>query len=388
MKCKIIALVLIISLTCVTTISAIAWIPIVYQATLRIASSLGSRVVIARAVIAKEAVRNLIKGALLNPSAGKHIAWELIGTSTLAGAAMYLLTDFSDHVAETSADPDIVSRSEPTYYAWSSDDGHWVVTWEIVEDKMYYAGTYYGGEVTYNCQTNGTSAPSEYGPSEVKLGVWFRVYEDGVRKTQKYVGPCNRSITVKIIAAEAKYGPGTETDNSVISVSDAALDEWMDENEADIRSSPTVITLTPPAVYINGGTIVPDVLDEGKTEAGVVTDTRTMLDQTPKVDEDLGTFTPPPQPGDPIFDMTPYDLPQLRSFEEIMEPYTEEDPVGNFMEDFTISGTGLGQVSIPLPTGGEATMDFGEFDDIYAQLRVIIIAFAYIYGIMIFFKGT
>lgn len=387
MKCKIIALVLIISLTCVTTISAIAWIPIVYQATLRIASSLGSRVVIARAVMAKEAVRNLIKGALLNPSAGKHIAWELIGTSTLAGAAMYLLTDFSDHVTEASADPDILSRSEPTYYAWSSDDGHWVVTWEKEDLRMYYAGLYYES-VSYNCSSGSYSTTHAQGPSEVKLKVWIRVYEDGVLVKEQDFGPCNRSVAVTITAAEQKYGPGTETDNSVISVSDAALDEWMDENEAEIRSSPTVITLTPPAVYINGGTIVPDVLDEGKTEDGVVTDTRTMLDQTPKVDEDLGTFTPPPQPGDPIFDMTPYVLPELRSFDEIMEPFTEEDPVGDFMNDFTISGTGVGQVSIPLPTGGEATMDFGEFDDIYATLRVIIIAFAYIYGIMIFFKGT
>lgn len=388
MKCKIIALVLIISVTFVTTISAIVWLPIVFQTTMRIATSLGSRMVIARAVIAKQAVKNVIKGALANPSAAKHIAWELIGTSALAGGTMYLLTDFSDHVTEAAADPDIVSTSEPTYYAWSSDDGHWVVTWEIVDDIMYYAGNYYGGEVTYNCQTGGLSAPTVYGPSEVKLRVWIRVYEDGVRTKQKSIGPCNRPITVTITGAEQKYGTGTATDNTVISINDSVLDEWMDENEADIRSSPTVITLTPPSTYIDGGKIVPDVLDEGKTEAGVVTDTRTMLDQSPQVDQDLGTFTPPPQPGDPIFDMTPYDLPQLRSFEEIMEPYTEEDPVGNFMEDFTISGTGVGQVSIPLPTGGQATMDFGEFDDIYATLRVIIIAFAYIYGIMIFFKGT
>lgn len=385
--------IVILAFTLVTTSTYALW-PIVggiaYQATLRVATSLGFRTVIARGVLTRALAKSTIRNAISGGGPTK-ISWSLITSAVMAGSTFYLVLDLLGIINEVENDPDIYQEVEKTWTdpstgikfkhrGYSSPSGpsggapgeHKVKLYRVNgHDKVsiqLVGGIVEGPYHTWNY--------SEYKPDK---GYW----QHGTIMVSK-----NHKFTV--VDAYSEEVPVTDV---IKDISDAALDQWLDDNADDVSAlNPTLTIINPGTTAVNAGSATGGVMEEPliDTQTGEVIDTRTMLDQGAQEDPDLGTFTPPPQPGDPFFDTSGYVLPETKTFEEVMQPYLEgDDVVGDFLRDFSISGTGVGQVSIPLPFGeGTAVLDFGQFDDLYETLRIIIIGFAYLYGIMIFFKGS
>lgn len=386
-------IIFIIAFTLVTTSTYALW-PIVggiaYQATLRVATSLGFRTVIARGVLSRALAKSAIKNAVGGGGPSK-ISWSLITSAAMAGSTFYLVLDLLGIINEVENDPDVYQEVEKTWTdpstgikfkhrGYSSPSGESGLYESVSRVKLFrssghnqvsienMSGNAWGQWHTWNYST--------YKPDE---GYWSH-------KTKRVL--TNHTFTV--VNAQLQELSVTEVKKEI---SDTALDQWLDDNADDVAAlNPTLTIINPGTTAVNAGSATGGVMEEPKidTQTGEVIDTQTMLDQGAQVDPDLGTFTPPPQPGDPFFDTSGYVLPETKTFEEVMQPYLEgEDVVGDFLRDFSISGTGVGQVSIPIPFGeGTAVMDFGQFDDLYETLRLIIIGFAYLYGIMIFFKGS
>jgi len=384
--------IVILALTLVTTSTYALWPAvggIVYQATLRVATSLGFRTVIARGVLSRALAKSTIKNAI-GGGGPKKISWSLVTSAVMAGSTFYLVLDFLGIINEVENDPDVYQEVEKTWTdpssgikfkhrGYSSPSGETSYLPSETMVRLTKDGPAYN--VTYITVVS-TSGPwhtwnfSIYKPNK---GYWTH-HSLQVRTNHKFT----------VVNSQYEAVPVTEVKKEI---SDTALDQWLDDNADDVEAlNPTLTIINPGTSAVNAGSATGGVMEEPKidSQTGEVIDTRTMLDQGAQEDPDLGTFTPPPQPGDPFFDASGYVLPETKTFEEVMQPYMEgDDVVGDFLRDFSISGTGVGQVSIPLPFGeGTAVMDFGQFDDLYETLRTIIICFAYLYGIMIFFKGS
>lgn len=385
--------IVILAFSLVTTSTYALW-PIVggivYQATLRVATSLGFRTVIARGVLSRALAKSTIKNAVGGGGPSK-ISWSLITSAAMAGSTFYLVLDLLDIINEVENDPDVYQTVEKTWTdpstgikfkhrGYSSPSGGSGIFQSESRVKLYRSAGH--DQVTIENISGNSGGPwhtwnySTYRPDQ---GYW---------KNSTMQVLTNHTFTV--VNAQYQELPETEV---IKEISDTALDQWLDDNADDVEAlTPTLTIINPGTTAVNAGSATGGVMEEPliDTQTGEVIDTRTMLDQGAQVDPDLGTFTPPPQPGDPFFDTSGYVLPETKTFEEVMQPYLEgDDVVGDFLRDFSISGTGVGQVSIPLPFGeGSAVLDFGQFDDLYETLRIIIIGFAYLYGIMIFFKGS
>ena len=385
--------IVILAFTLVTTSTYALWPVvggIVYQATLRVATSLGFRTVIARGVLSRALAKSTIKNAI-GGGGPKKISWSLVTSAVMAGSTFYLVLDFLGIINEVENDPDVYQEVEKTWTdpstgikfkhrGYSSPSGESGLYESVSRVKLFRSSGH--DQISIENVSGNSSGQwhtwnySRYLPDE---GYWQN-------KTKRVL--TNHTFTV--VNAQLQEVTVTEVKKEI---SDTALDQWLDDNADDVEAlTPTLTLINPGTTAVNAGSATGGVMEEPKIDAqtGAVTDTRTMLDQRAKVDPDLGTFTPPPQPGDPFFDTSGYLLPETKTFEEVMQPYKEgDDVVSDFLRDFSISGTGVGEVSIPLPFGeGTAVMDFGQFDDLYETLRTIIICFAYLYGIMIFFKGS
>lgn len=385
--------IVILAFTLVTTSTYALW-PIVggivYQATLRVATSIGFRTVIARGVLTRALAKSTIKSAIGGGGPTK-ISWSLITSAAMAGSTFYLVLDLLGIINEVENDPDVYQEVEKTWTdpstgikfkhrGYSEPSGPSGGAPKEHKVKLFRAN----GRDQVSIQFVGDFVQGPY-------HTWnYSEYKPDKGYWQHGTIMVSKSHTFTVVNAYSEEITETEV---IKEVSDAALDEWIDDNADDIEAlTPTLTIINPGTTAVNAGSATGGVMEEPLIDAqtGEVIDTRTMLDQGAQEDPDLGTFNPPPQPGDPFFDTSGYVLPETKTFEEVMQPYLEgDDVVGDFLRDFSISGTGVGQVSIPLPFGeGTAVLDFGQFDDLYETLRIIIIGFAYLYGIMIFFKGS
>ena len=385
--------IVILAFTLVTTSTYALW-PIVggiaYQATLRVATSLGFRTVIARGVLTRALAKSTIKNAVGGGGPTK-ISWSLITSAAMAGSTFYLVLDLLGIINEVENDPDVYQEVEKT---WTDPSTGIKFKHRGYSSPSGPSGGMPRESIVRLFRANGRDQVSISTVGDYIEGPWHTwnyskylpdkgYWEHGSQQVSK-----NHTFTV----VNAQYEELTPTE-VIKEVSDTALDQWLDDHADDIAAlNPTLTIINPGTTAVNAGSATGGVMEEPliDTQTGEVIDTRTMLDQGAQEDPELGTFNPPPQPGDPFFDTSGYVLPETKTFEEIMQPYLEgDDVVGDFLRDFSISGTGVGQVSIPLPFGeGSAVMDFGQFDDLYETLRIIIIGFAYLYGIMIFFKGS
>ena len=385
--------IVILAFTLVTTSTYALW-PIVggivYQATLRVATSIGFRTVIARGVLTRALAKSTIKSAIGGGGPTK-ISWSLITSAAMAGSTFYLVLDLLGIINEVENDPDVYQEVEKTWTdpstgikfkhrGYSSPSGPSGGAPKEHKVKLFRAN----GRDQVSIQFVGDFVQGPY-------HTWnYSEYKPDKGYWQHGTIMVSKSHTFTVVDAYSQEITETEV---IKEVSDTALDQWLDDNADDVEAlTPTLTIINPGTSAVNAGSATGGVMEEPLIDAqtGEVIDTRTMLDQGAQEDPDLGTFNPPPQPGDPFFDTSGYVLPETKTFEEVMQPYLEgDDVVGDFLRDFSISGTGVGQVSIPLPFGeGTAVLDFGQFDDLYETLRIIIIGFAYLYGIMIFFKGS
>lgn len=384
--------IVILAFTLVTTSTYALW-PIVggivYQATLRVATSLGFRTVIARGVLSRALAKSTIKNAVGGGGPTK-ISWSLITSAAMAGSTFYLVLDLAGIINEVENDPEVYQEVEKTWTDPSSGIKF--------KHRGYSSPSGETGSLPSETMVRLTRDGPAYNVTYITVvstsGPWhtwnFSIYKPNKGYWTHHTLQVRKNHTFTVVNAQYEEVPVTEV---IKEISDTAIDEWLDDNADDVAAlTPTLTIINPGTSAVNAGSATGGVMEEPliDTQTGEVIDTRTMLDQGAQEDPDLGTFNPPPQPGDPFFDTSGYVLPETKTFEEVMQPYLEgDDVVGDFLRDFSISGTGVGQVSIPLPFGeGTAVMDFGQFDDLYETLRIIIIGFAYLYGIMIFFKGS
>lgn len=385
--------IVILAFTLVTTSTYALW-PIVggivYQATLRVATSLGFRTVIARGVLSRALAKSTIKNAIGGGGPSK-ISWSLITSAAMAGSTFYLVLDLAGIINEVENDPEVYQEVEKT---WIEPSRGIIFKHRGYSSPSGPSGTMQREHIVRLLRRDGVDKISIEIVGDSVGGPWHTWnYSWYVPDKDKwYHGTRMVSTSHTFTVVNSQYQELQVTD-VIKEVSDTALDQWLDDNADDVAAlTPTLTIINPGTTAVNAGSATGGVMEEPliDTQTGEVIDTRTGLDQGAQEDPDLGTFTPPPQPGDPFFDTSGYVLPETKTFEEVMQPYLEgDDVVGDFLRDFSISGTGVGQVSIPLPFGeGSAVLDFGQFDDLYETLRIIIIGFAYLYGIMIFFKGS
>lgn len=364
------------------------------KASLRVVTSQGAKTVAAQAVASRALVETVLKSGL--PAAGpKKIYWNVGHSAAALLGLAYLVKDFTSPLADLAQEPGLYIDTPATQGQWISNDGRYSVSWEIVDEHYYSAGSYIQYfKISFRTYPQGfITRNNAQGPGETKVRVNFTINVDGTQYTNS-VAPCNRGVTFDIIPKES-WGPGTLTDNSQKALDLNVFENWLDNNYDALNNAPTNLTFTRPQAATYAGSVQGTVTEELPVDpvTGIPTDPATGIEVPtvipPETHTSMGIFKPPPHGGEPFFDMSLFVIPDQETYAEKMQDFTEEDPVGDFLEDFSIRGTGAGQVSIPLPFGGgHATMDFGMFDDIYAQLRVIIIAFAYLYGIFIFFKGS
>ena len=118
------------------------------------------------------------------------------------------------------------------------------------------------------------------------------------------------------------------------------------------------------------------------------TDLETGMDQAPVEDLEYGTYSPPAQVEPPMFD-TLIDAPVKESIPELIESWLSNAPFATFFEQVELNTSGSQSVfQIETPFGTTGTMNFSNFASLWAQISSIIIGFAYIYAMWIFFTGA
>lgn len=361
-------------------------IGIAVRSSLSVATSQGIKRVAARAVLTRGAASTVLRGMF--DGAPKKIFWSIIAF----GTGMSMIMDLED--AYDAADLAIPDK-EPTQAEWTSADGKYNIKVWMVDGGTRYADSIQVYEELYFQYVGAApviqSSYSMHDPDKRCKRIHYEIRKDGNIIRSSYDMKQLHEDSVVNVRIGTSYGTGPSVEYSPKGKVDLDLEQWVDDNLSLFESAPVTIEPGTPIDAIPMGNATATVSDPPvyNPVTQQYEDPETGLAQDPVQDQDMGTLTPPPQAGDPYFDATPFIIPDKETYEEKMQEYIEQDPVGDFIDDFSIQGTGAGQVSIPLPFGeGHATLDFGMFDDIYAQLRTIILAFAYLYALFIFFKGA
>lgn len=370
------------------------------KATKTIATSQGTKKAILHVVASNSTVKALARDAVFE-GGKKKWAWHAVGQVAALFGATWLLYDatnwLQDLVNEVGAN--LWEGQQGTIPYTNGNYFHYrraptgMNHQDLLYEKLVIVRIWSGTSITIELVNNG-SQERRIGSSN-KVHVWqYKTTTSSAFPTDwTYSSNTAPYYAWQDAAVQIQYEGSYKPTPLNVAKNTIVVDTWVDNNPSKIAEpSPQVVNELPG-----------DAIDLGETDGESVfedlpVDPGTGEPYDPKTDEPLapvtsdtgGIMTPPGFPGEPFFDSTITDVPEKMTIEEIMEEYEErEEPFKAWVDDINFSGSGVGQVSIQVPFGDKtAVLDFTQFDDIWNTLRTIIICFAYLYGVMIFFKGS
>lgn len=166
------------------------------------------------------------------------------------------------------------------------------------------------------------------------------------------------------------------------------LDAMTDEEIQEGIESGVVESSSAPTDGVTGEGIEPKLYEIEDPEG---TDPATQEPHDTEVEPgtDQDSMSVPGFPAVPTLDTT-IEEPDKKSIPDLLSGWLSNAPFMAIITDMEVKATGgQSEFIIPLPEvlGGTATMDFGEWSDLWQAMGAIIIAVAYIYGAMIIFGG-
>jgi len=340
-------------------------------------------IVIAEKYLTTEGGRSLVKTVVkrgLGSGGSVRLVHPLVGIITTAVGAYYLYNDFSGLVTELETDPKIWDPG--TRVEKLIANGH---TYEVrlgAKSQVYYP---WNG-VYVVCDPNSISCqyPTYYTATTeaYKLIICF----DGDCQESMWVTP---SFTLNWINNTGDQNPTKTKTKSlnepyIDSIIDGKTEEQIDTSvvrdiipESEVTSSDEESTSIEPKLY--------EIEDPEGTDPA--TDEPHETEVEPGTEQD--TMSVPGYPAVPTLDTT-IEEPDKKSIPDLISGWLSNAPFMAIISDMEVKATGgQSEFIIPLPEilGGTATMDFGEWSDLWQAMGAIIIAIAYIYGAMIIFGG-
>jgi len=368
--------------------------PLPLTVTKAITGSSGIQTVVARstlpAAVAETTSKSLLTGGA-KVAVGKCIgsAIPIIGTAF----AVYELYDLYDELMNHSS----FWETTPTYGTITivTDTGTYVITSDAVENAPY-AGyqaytvielkIYENGSFSFVGKTTG-SYQSNVRRLKIKRGGYSQLF---------YYGHIN-GYNVTVVTEDGSPYP-VESDSQK-SLDEGAVTTWVNNNPDIIASKlgdkSIVVTDTEPTE--NGKTAQqwPDAktgIQDGyykEPGTGKSYDTDTGEDVSPVTGTTSGVsvMTIPGQPTITTVD-TNIDPPVQKNIGELISGWLSNAPFMNIINNFEVEASGgVCEFQIPNPFGGTATMNFCQFQTLWAAIAAVVIGIAYIYGAMIIFGG-
>ena len=335
---------------------------------------------------------------IIQKGAGSKIAWDLGKTAAAALGIYGLVVDCDGLVDDFESK---YAPADPTDWYWTSTSGQVSFHWYKIDAPNFWSGTY-PDELKYECNSSYplghfVTIHSQYESTPPTKCRWK--IEATVNGT-----PHNPESTVCCFDSDltfypytSSWGPGAFSNNETYTPEQ--VEEYVDQNSSTILDhlndpANQTFTSTPP-VETTSTYVSPDVPDVSISDpaytdpaTGNKTDIKTGESADPVTDPDYGTYNPSPQPGDQVFD-TEIVLPLQESIPDLVSGWISNAPFVAFFDDFEVTGSGAqSSFQVTTPFGNTATMDFGEFSSLYAQIAAIIVGFAYLYAIWIIFAGA
>lgn len=334
-------------------------------------------------------VRRIVKGAATRPYG---IAHPLVGSLMLAFGVYSLYVDLDDLVGPIVEDPNLMdpaSQRDQYNFSTSACGNNSVV---VTRGPVVCTECVNDSNVQYKAKCfNGNFIVSMGDRSGQKLGPARYV-------TVSYPGGSREDLvadggSVTVVAGDSSATlTGTESESDI---DEDVLENWLntitDEQLNTVPESTIQETATVPSNADTGPAITPTVTviedPVGDPSVDPVTGEPTETQVEPGTDDD--EMIVPGQPGIPELD-TEIDVPEQKNISDLISDWMANAPFLSVITGLQVQAQGgISEFTVPLPEvlGGTATIDFGEFSDLWAAIGVIIVAISYIYGAMIIFGG-
>lgn len=182
--------------------------------------------------------------------------------------------------------------------------------------------------------------------------------------------------------------PSTSYDYDEEALQDDLANMTDEEIQGGIESG-VIESSSAPTDGVTGEGIEPKLYEIEDPEGGTDPATQEPHDTEVEPGTDQDSMSVPGYPAVPTLDTT-IEAPDKKSIPDLVSGWLSNAPFMAIITDMEVTATGgQSEFIIPLPEvlGGTATMDFGEWSDLWQAMGAIIIAVAYIYGAMIIFGG-
>lgn len=386
-------------LTLTTMVYASPWSTVMRYAK-TFSSSAGNIRASASATLTSGKASTLIKNAL--KGAAKKGYWKYASRAVSALGALYLVYEITDGLWSTITSEIPYSREITHTFEQGTLVFREIGTTHIERETPSTLITRF-----YCEKIGGTCASPQWSHSVIQMGGSYGTGDYpkvGVYWNGTLVNTWN-CVAPGWVAAVYYICPGDTTTEEVWNYSDEDVEDWVESNGGLLTNTSSgggihmdlsaYDDLPPDASDFGEGGDINYTTGYTNSDTPGVTedpDTGENLENQPVVYNTTGTETisMPGQPygSAPSTDLSEY-LPDMLSIGDLVSSFMSNAPFVELYTNFSVTASGSGVVTIPLPEifGGTATMDFTQYSTVWAIIASIVIAFAYLYAIMIIFIG-